>query len=283
MRLVRWGDTGAEKPGMIDADGALRDLSAQIDDVHGHTLQPDVLAKLQSLNPDALPLVEGSPRLGACVGNVGKFICIGLNYHDHARETGNPVPEHPIVFMKATSAINGPFDDVVIPRGSTHTDWEIELGVVIGKKAKYVDIDTALDHVAGYCVINDVSERYYQTKLTGQWTKGKSCDTFGPMGPWLVTADEIANPQDLAMTMDINGQRMQSGHTGDMIFSVAEIIAHLSGLMSLHPGDVIATGTPAGVGSGKKPKPVFLRPGDEMSGGIEGLGQQSQTVVADLA
>jgi 2-keto-4-pentenoate hydratase/2-oxohepta-3-ene-1,7-dioic acid hydratase in catechol pathway len=283
MRLVRYGDAGLEKPGMIDADGALRDLSAQIDDVHGHTLQPDVLAKLQSLNPDALPLVEGSPRLGACVGNVGKFICIGLNYHDHARETGNPVPEHPIVFMKATSAINGPFDDVVIPRGSTHTDWEIELGVVIGKKAKYVDIDTALDHVAGYCVINDVSERYYQTKLTGQWTKGKSCDTFGPMGPWLVTADEIANPQDLAMTMDINGQRMQSGHTGDMIFSVAEIIAHLSGLMSLHPGDVIATGTPAGVGSGKKPKPVFLRPGDEMSGGIEGLGQQSQTVVADLA
>jgi len=283
MRLVRYGDAGLEKPGMIDADGALRDLSAQIDDVHGHTLQPDVLAKLQSLNPDALPLVEGSPRLGACVGNVGKFICIGLNYHDHARETGNPVPEHPIVFMKATSAINGPFDDVVIPRGSTHTDWEIELGVVIGKKAKYVDIDTALDHVAGYCAINDVSERYYQTKLTGQWTKGKSCDTFGPMGPWLVTADEIANPQDLAMTMDINGQRMQSGHTGDMIFSVAEIIAHLSGLMSLHPGDVIATGTPAGVGSGKKPKPVFLRPGDEMSGGIEGLGQQSQTVVADLA
>jgi len=283
MRLVRYGDAGLEKPGMIDADGALRDLSAQIDDVHGHTLHPDVLAKLQSLNPDALPLVEGSPRLGACVGNVGKFICIGLNYHDHARETGNPVPEHPIVFMKATSAINGPFDDVVIPRGSTHTDWEIELGVVIGKKAKYVDIDTALDHVAGYCVINDVSERYYQTKLTGQWTKGKSCDTFGPMGPWLVTADEIANPQDLAMTMDINGQRMQSGHTGDMIFSVAEIIAHLSGLMSLHPGDVIATGTPAGVGSGKKPKPVFLRPGDEMSGGIEGLGQQSQTVVADLA
>jgi len=283
MRLVRYGDAGLEKPGMIDADGALRDLSAQIDDVHGHTLQPDVLAKLQSLNPDALPLVEGGPRLGACVGNVGKFICIGLNYHDHARETGNPVPEHPIVFMKATSAINGPFDDVVIPRGSTHTDWEIELGVVIGKKAKYVDIDTALDHVAGYCVINDVSERYYQTKLTGQWTKGKSCDTFGPMGPWLVTADEIANPQDLAMTMDINGQRMQSGHTGDMIFSVAEIIAHLSGLMSLHPGDVIATGTPAGVGSGKKPKPVFLRPGDEMSGGIEGLGQQSQTVVADLA
>jgi len=282
MRLVRYGDAGLEKPGMIDADGAIRDLSAQIDDVHGHTLQPDVLAKLQSLNPDALPLVEGSPRLGACVGNVGKFICIGLNYHDHARETGNPVPEHPIVFMKATSAINGPFDDVVIPRGSTHTDWEIELGVVIGKKAKYVDVDTALDHVAGYCVINDVSERYYQTKLTGQWTKGKSCDTFGPMGPWLVTADEIANPQDLAMTMDINGQRMQSGHTGDMIFSVAEIIAHLSGLMSLHPGDVIATGTPAGVGSGKKPKPVFLRPGDEMSGGIEGLGQQSQNVVADL-
>ena len=283
MRLVRWGDAGAEKPGMIDADGALRDLSAQIDDVNGHTLAPDVLARLQSLDPDALPLVEGSPRLGACVGNVGKFICIGLNYHDHARETGNPVPEHPIVFMKATSAINGPFDDVVIPRGSTHTDWEIELGVVIGKKAKYVDVDTALDHVAGYCVINDVSERYYQTKLTGQWTKGKSCDTFGPMGPWLVTTDEIADPQNLAMTMDVNGQRMQSGHTGDMIFPVAEIIAHLSGLMSLHPGDVIATGTPAGVGSGKKPKPVFLRPGDEMSGGIEGLGLQRQAVVADLA
>jgi 2-keto-4-pentenoate hydratase/2-oxohepta-3-ene-1,7-dioic acid hydratase in catechol pathway len=268
---------------LFHADGALRDLSAQIDDVNGHTLAPDVLARLQSLDPDALPLVEGSPRLGACVGNVGKLICIGLNYHDHARETGNPVPEHPIVFMKATSAINGPFDDVVIPRGSTHTDWEIELGVVIGKKAKYVDVDTALDHVAGYCVINDVSERYYQTKLTGQWTKGKSCDTFGPMGPWLVTADEIADPQNLAMTMDVNGQRMQSGHTGDMIFPVAEIIAHLSGLMSLHPGDVIATGTPAGVGSGKKPKPVFLRPGDEMSGGIEGLGLQRQAVVPDLA
>jgi 2-keto-4-pentenoate hydratase/2-oxohepta-3-ene-1,7-dioic acid hydratase in catechol pathway len=212
---------------------------------------------------------------------VGKLICIGLNFHEHAKETGNPVPKHPIVFMKATSAINGPFDDVVLPRGSQHSDWEIELGVVIGERAKYVDGADALTHVAGYCVVNDVSERFYQTKLTGQWTKGKSCDTFGPLGPWLVTADEIADPQNLAMTMDVNGERMQTGNTNDMIFSVREIIAHLSGLMTLYPGDVIATGTPAGVGSGKKPEAIFLRAGDRMAGSVEGLGKQEQVVVSD--
>ena len=226
-------------------------------------------------------MVKGAPRLGPCVGSVGKLICIGLNFHEHAKETGNPVPEHPIVFMKATSAINGPFDNVVLPRGSQHTDWEIELGVVIGETAKYVDAKDALSHVAGYCVVNDVSERFYQTKLTGQWTKGKSCDTFGPIGPWLVTADEIADPQNLAMTMDVNGERMQTGNTSDMIFTVREIIAHLSSLMTLHPGDVIATGTPPGVGSGKKPEPIFLRAGDRMAGSVEGLGRQEQTVVSD--
>ena len=281
MKLVRYGDAGAEKPGLIDASGVLRDLSGHLSDIDGKALGRAALERLRELAPDSLPAITGSPRLGACVGSVGKLICIGLNFHEHAKETGNPVPEHPIVFMKATSAINGPFDNVVLPRGSQHTDWEIELGVVIGETAKYVDAKDALSHVAGYCVVNDVSERFYQTKLTGQWTKGKSCDTFGPIGPWLVTADEIADPQNLAMTMDVNGERMQTGNTSDMIFTVREIIAHLSSLMTLHPGDVIATGTPPGVGSGKKPEAIFLRAGDRMAGSVEGLGRQEQTVVSD--
>lgn len=281
MKLVRYGDAGAEKPGLIDASGVLRDLSAHLSDIDGKALGRAALERLRELAPDSLPAITGSPRLGACVGSVGKLICIGLNFHEHAKETGNPVPDHPIVFMKATSAINGPFDNVVLPRGSQHTDWEIELGVVIGETAKYVDAKDALSHVAGYCVVNDVSERFYQTKLTGQWTKGKSCDTFGPIGPWLVTADEIADPQNLAMMMDVNGERMQTGNTSDMIFTVREIIAHLSSLMTLHPGDVIATGTPPGVGSGKKPEAIFLRAGDRMAGSVEGLGRQEQTVVSD--
>ncbi|MDB2324339.1 fumarylacetoacetate hydrolase family protein [Alphaproteobacteria bacterium] len=283
MKLVRFGEKGTERPGLIDADGGLRDLGAHIDDVDGHALAPDMLDRLRGIDLADLPLVSGQPRLGACVGAVGKIVCIGLNYHEHAKETGNPVPEHPIVFMKATSAINGPFDDVVIPRESQHTDWEIELGVVIGRTAKYVSPEDALDYVAGYCVVNDVSERFYQTKLTGQWTKGKSCDSFAPLGPWLVTADEIADPQNLDMSLDVNGQNMQSGNTSDMIFPVREIIAHLSSLMSLHPGDIIATGTPPGVGSGKKPKAIFLKAGDAMTGKIAGLGTQQQKLVADTA
>ncbi len=281
MKFVRYGEANAEKPGLIDPEGMLRDLSEHICDIDGKILGRANLGQLGELIPENLPVVKGSPRFGACVGSVGKFICIGLNFHEHAKETGNPVPEHPIVFMKATSAINGPFDDVVLPRGSKHTDWEIELGVVIGETAKYVDATDALSHVAGYCVVNDVSERFYQTKLNGQWTKGKSCDTFGPIGPWLVTADEIPDPQNLVMTMDVNGERMQTGNTSDMIFTVREIIAHLSSLMTLHPGDVIATGTPPGVGSGKKPEAIFLRAGDRMAGSVEGLGRQEQTVVSD--
>ena len=281
MKLIRYGEANAEKPGLIDASGNLRDLSDHIPDVDGRMLSRTRLDDLGRLTEETLPVVKGAQRLGPCVGSVGKLICIGLNFHEHAKETGNPVPEHPIVFMKATSAINGPFDNVVLPRGSQHTDWEIELGVVIGETAKYVDAKDALSHVAGYCVVNDVSERFYQTKLTGQWTKGKSCDTFGPIGPWLVTADEIADPQNLAMTMDVNGERMQTGNTSDMIFTVREIIAHLSSLMTLHPGDVIATGTPPGVGSGKKPEAIFLRAGDRMAGSVEGLGRQEQTVVSD--
>jgi 2-keto-4-pentenoate hydratase/2-oxohepta-3-ene-1,7-dioic acid hydratase in catechol pathway len=281
MKLVRYGEVNAEKPGLIDSGGTLRDLSDYISDIDGSVLGIATLDRLSELTPENLPVVKGAQRLGACVGSVGKLICIGLNFHEHAKETGNPVPKHPIVFMKATSAINGPFDDVVLPRGSQHSDWEIELGVVIGERAKYADAADALTHVAGYCVVNDVSERFYQTKLTGQWTKGKSCDTFGPLGPWLVTADEIADPQNLAMTMDVNGERMQTGNTNDMIFSVREIIAHLSGLMTLYPGDVIATGTPAGVGSGKKPEAIFLRAGDRMAGSVEGLGKQEQVVVSD--
>ncbi|MEK9911085.1 MAG: fumarylacetoacetate hydrolase family protein, partial [Candidatus Puniceispirillum sp.] len=250
MRLVRYGDVGHEKPGLIDSDDVLRDLSGIVPDISGVMLDDASLAEINALEAASLPAVSGSPRLGACVANVGKFICIGLNFHDHARETGLPIPEHPIVFMKATSSINGPDDVVVMPRGSTQSDWEVELAAVIGTPAKYVTPETALDHVAGYCIVNDVSERHMQMNLTGQWTKGKSCDTFGPVGPWLVTRDDIPDPQALGMRVMVNDTVMQDGSSADMIFSVAEIIAHLSELMTLYPGDIIATGTPAGVGMG---------------------------------
>jgi len=281
MKLVRYGAFGAEKPGMLDNDGTLRDLSAHVSDINGYMLSDASITKLRDIDPANLPEVSGNPRIGACVGNIGKFLCIGLNYSDHAAETGADIPQHPILFFKANSAVVGPNDDVVMPRGSTHTDWEVELGVVIGTKAKYVSKENALDHVAGYCVINDVSERHFQTQLTGQWTKGKSCDTFGPTGPWLVTRDEVGDVQNLAMSLDVNGKRMQTGNTSTMIFTVAEIIEHLSGLMTLHPGDVITTGTPPGVAMGMKPTPVYLKKGDVMSLTIEGLGTQTQNVDED--
>ena len=280
MKLVRYGAKGAEKPGMMDGD-TLRDLSAHIDDITGDTLSDAKLAELRAIDPATLPEVTGNPRLGVCVGDFGKFLCIGLNYSDHAAETGAAIPKHPILFLKANSAIVGANDDVVMPRGSEKTDWEVELGVVMGKEAKYVSKDNALDYVAGYCIVNDVSERHFQNHLTGQWTKGKSCDTFGPTGPYLVTRDEVPDPQNLTMSLDVNGQRMQTGNTSTMIFTVAEIIEHLSQLFTLHPGDVITTGTPPGVGIGIKPEPVFLKPGDVMELEIEGLGKQTQKVRQD--
>ncbi|MEP2029166.1 MAG: fumarylacetoacetate hydrolase family protein [Paracoccaceae bacterium] len=281
MKLVRYGQVGAEKPGMIDANGLLRDLSDHVEDISGPSLSDASLDKLRALDPATLSVVEGSPRIGACVGDIGKFLCIGLNYTDHAIETGNPFPDHPVLFFKANSAVVGPYDDVSMPRGSTSTDWEVELGVVIGTSAKYVSKENALDHVAGYCVINDVSERHFQNNLSGNWTKGKSCDTFGPTGPWLVTRDEVGDPQDLSMSLDVNGARRQTGNTKTMIFTVAEIIEHLSGLMTLHPGDVISTGTPPGVGMGMKPSPVYLKKGDVLELTIQGLGEQRQNVVED--
>lgn len=281
MKLLRYGPIGAEKPGLLDNAGLLHDLSAHVDDITGNTLDDATLARLRALDPADLPLVEGEQRIGACVGNIGKFLCIGLNYSDHAAETGAEIPKHPILFFKANSAIVGPYDDVVMPRGSEQTDWEVELGVVIGKEAKYVSKENALEYVAGYCIVNDVSERHYQANLTGQWTKGKSCDTFGPTGPWLVTRDEVGDPQNLAMNCDVNGKRMQTGNTKTMIFTVAEIIEHLSQLFTLHPGDVITTGTPPGVGLGIKPEPIFLKKGDVMDLTIEGLGHQRQKVDQD--
>jgi len=282
MKLLRFGPVGQEKPGMLDADGNIRDLSAHVADINGDILSDAELEKLRAIDPANLPLVEGEVRYGACVADFSKFLCIGLNYSDHAAELGLPLPEHPILFLKANSAIVGPNDDVIIPRGSTMTDWEVELGVVIGKPCKYVSEDDAMDYVAGYCLCNDVSERYFQKQLTGQWTKGKSCDTFGPTGPWLVTKDEIADPMNLAMTCDVNGQRMQDGNTATMIFNVREIISHLSQMMTLNPGDVISTGTPPGVGEGQKPDPIYLKPGDVMTLEIEGLGTQTQMAVADV-
>ena len=280
MKLVRYGEPGSERPGLIDADGAVRDLSAHVGDIAGAALSPDWLAKLANLDPRSLPLVPGSPRFGPCVAGVGKFICIGLNYSDHAAETGAKVPPEPIIFMKATSAIVGPDDDIVIPRGSEKTDWEVELGFVIGKTAKYVSEADALDHVAGYCIVNDVSERAFQTERSGQWTKGKSCDTFGPIGPWLVTRDEVADPQDLKMWLSVNGEKVQDGSTKTMVYGVAFLVSYLSQFMSLHPGDIVTTGTPPGVGMGMKP-PRYLRAGDVVELGIEGLGRQRQTVRAD--
>lgn len=281
MKLLRYGELGAEKPGILDDDGNIRDLSGHIDDVSGAFIDDATLDRLRALDPASLPVVEGNPRLGPCVANIGKFMCIGLNYSDHAAETGAKIPDHPILFMKATSAVVGPNDTVSIPRGSEKSDWEVELGVVIGKKAKYVSEADALGYVAGYCVINDVSERHFQAHISGQWTKGKSCDTFGPTGPWLVTRDEIPDPQNLGMWLDVSGERRQTGSTKTMIFTVAQCIEHLSGLMTLHPGDVISTGTPPGVGLGMKPEPVFLKVGDVMELGIDGLGTQRQDVVMD--
>ena len=279
MKLLRYGNVGDERPAIVDAEGKLRDLSRVVGDIAGVALAPESLEKLRKINPKDLPLVAGSPRTGACVGGVGKFICIGLNYSDHAAESGMAVPAEPVVFMKATSAICGPYDDVMIPRGSEKTDWEVELGVVIGKEARYVTEGEALSHVAGYCVVNDVSERAFQLEGTGQWVKGKSADTFGPIGPWLVTADEVPDPQALHLWLEVDEHRYQNGSTATMVFGVAHLVSYLSRFMSLQPGDMISTGTPPGVGLGQKP-PVYLRPGNVMRLGIEGLGEQRQTVVA---
>ena len=281
MKFLRYGETGQEKPGLLDADGNIRDLSAHVSDLSGAVLSPEALAKLGSLDVNALPKVEGNPRLGPCVAGTGKFICIGLNYSDHAAETGATVPPEPIIFMKATSAIVGPNDDLLIPRGSEKTDWEVELGIVIGKTAKYVSEEDALDYVAGYCTLHDVSERAFQIERAGQWTKGKSCDTFGPTGPWLVTKDEVADPQNLKMWLTVNGETMQDGSTKTMVYGVRHLVSYLSQFMSLQPGDIISTGTPPGVGMGMKP-PRYLKAGDVVELGIEGLGSQKQNVRADV-
>ncbi len=280
MKLLRYGAPGAEKPGMLDATGTIRDLSGVVADIAGDVLTPAGLARLAAIDPATLPAVSADVRHGPCVGQVGKFMCIGLNYSDHAAETGMPLPKEPILFMKANSAICGPNDQILIPRGSEKTDWEVELGVVIGAKAKYVTEAEALNHVAGYCVINDYSERAFQAERGGQWTKGKSCDTFGPIGPWLVTADEVADPQQLGMWLTVNGVTRQDGSTRTMVFGVAQLVSYLSQFMTLEPGDVISTGTPPGVGLGMKP-PVYLKPGDVVELGIDGLGRQRQVLRAD--
>ncbi len=278
MKLLRHGEPGRERPGLVDETGQLRDLSGVVRDIGGDTLLPQNLERLRALDPKTLPPVEGTPRIGPCVGGVGKFVCVGLNYSDHAAESGLPVPSEPVLFMKATSAICGPNDDVEIPRGSEKTDWEVELGIVIGKPAKYVSEADALSHVAGYCVVNDVSERAFQIERGGQWDKGKGCDTFGPIGPWLVTADEVPDPQGLHMWLEVDGHRYQNGSTRTMVFGVAHLVHYISQFMSLQPGDVISTGTPPGVGLGQKP-PVYLRAGQTMRLGIQGLGEQTQTTV----
>jgi 2-keto-4-pentenoate hydratase/2-oxohepta-3-ene-1,7-dioic acid hydratase in catechol pathway len=282
MKLLRYGQPGQEKPALLDKSGQLRDLSAILPDLAGHHLNPHSLERIAALNPNTLPAVPGQHRLGPCVSHSGKFICIGLNYSDHAAETGNPAPAEPVVFMKATSAIMGPNDNVVIPLHSKKTDWEVELGVVIGSQAKYTSETNALQHVAGYCVINDLSERAFQLESTGQWTKGKSADTFGPIGPWLVTKDEVPDPQNLSMWLKVNGHQYQNGNSKTMIFTVAHIVSYLSRFMSLHAGDIISTGTPPGVGMGQKPQ-VFLKPGDKIQLGIQGLGEQNQDVIANPA
>ncbi|MBH2724984.1 fumarylacetoacetate hydrolase family protein [Serratia marcescens] len=279
MKLLRYGEPGQERPGMLDEQGRLRDLSQHIADVGGAALSPASLAKLRALDSATLPLVEGQPRLGACVGGIGKFICIGLNYADHAAETGAAIPEEPVVFNKWTSAVVGPYDRVEIPRGSQKTDWEVELGVVIGLGGRYISEADAMRHVAGYCVINDVSEREYQIERGGTWDKGKGCDTFGPIGPWLVTADEIADPHSLNLWLEVDGKRYQDGNTSTMIFRIPQIVSYLSRFMSLQPGDVISTGTPPGVGMGQKPQPIYLRAGQTMRLGIEGLGEQRQQTI----
>lgn len=278
MKLLRYGPRGLERPGMLDADGRLRDLSAKVTDIAGDVLTPEGLQRLRALDPATLPLVEGAPRIGACVGRIGKFVCIGLNYTDHAAETGATPPAEPVVFGKWTSAVCGPDDDIEIPRGSLKTDWEVELGVVIGKAGRYIDEADALSHVAGYCVVNDVSERAFQLEGTGTWDKGKGCDSFGPIGPWLVTADEVPDPQNLRLWLEVDDHRYQDGNTKTMIFGVAHLVSYLSRFMSLQPGDVISTGTPPGVGLGQKP-PVYLRAGQHIRLGIDGLGEQNQRTV----
>ena len=281
MKLVRYGPPGKEKPGLIDADGKLRDLSRKVKDIGADTLAPASLKELARLDVKRLPLVKGKPRYGACVAGVGKFVAIGLNYADHAKESGLPIPEHPVVFFKSETCIGGPNDAIMMPKDSTCTDWEVELGVVIGKTARYVEKKDALKHVAGYCLINDVSEREYQMKRSAsQWSKGKGCDSYGPIGPWLVTTDEIKDPQNLDMWLDVNGVRRQTGNTRTMVFSVADLIADVSRYMTLMPGDVITTGTPPGVGMGMKPEPQYLKAGDVVTLSIAGLGQQKQKVVA---
>jgi 2-keto-4-pentenoate hydratase/2-oxohepta-3-ene-1,7-dioic acid hydratase in catechol pathway len=280
LKLVRFGSAGAEHPGLLNADGSIADLSGVIPDFAGAALSPDSLAKLRALDVSKLPKIDSGTRLGACVGGVGKFIAIGLNYADHAAETGAKIPSEPIVFMKATSCIVGPYDTVLKPRGSTKMDWEVELGVVIGSVARYVSEADAPKHIAGYCVINDLSERAFQLERGGQWDKGKGCDTFGPLGPWLVTSDEVGDPANLSMWLDVNGTRRQNGSTRTMIFKPAFLVSYLSQFMSLHPGDVITTGTPPGVGMGIKPDPIFLNVGDVIELGIEKLGSQRQVVAA---
>ncbi len=279
MKLLRHGPEGAEKPGLLDANGTIRDLSGHIDDIAGATLGDAELDRVRAIDPTSLPAVDAGTRIGPCVGQVGKFICIGLNYADHAAEAGMDLPAEPVIFFKATSAIAGPNDDIEIPRGSEKSDWEVELGVVIGKETKYISEADALNHVAGYCVVNDLSERDFQLHRSGQWVKGKSADTFGPIGPWLVTRDEVPDPQNLPMYLEVNGHRYQDGSTRTMHFGVATVIAHLSQFMSLQPGDIVSTGTPPGVGMGQTP-PIYLKPGDRLEAGIVGLGVQRQVTVA---
>ena len=280
MKLVRFGAEGDEKPGLIDEHGNLRDLSAYVDDISGQTLSEAELLKLSKINPNLLPIIDNSTRLGPCVSGVGKFICIGLNYADHAEEAGMEVPPEPVIFMKATSAICGPTDPILLPRGSVKTDWEVELAIVIGKKAKYVELGDAMSYVAGYAASNDISERTYQLEGSGHWTKGKSCDSFGPLGPYLVTKDEIPDPQNLSMWLSVNGQKMQDGSTSTMVYGVAFLIHYISQFMSLMPGDIISTGTPPGVGLGMTP-PAYLKPGDIVTLGVEGLGEHNQTVIPE--
>jgi ureidoglycolate lyase len=283
MKLLRVGAKGAEKPAILAEDGTYRDLSSVVPDLAGAALTPDGMAKIRAVDPTSLPVLDGKSRIGACVAGVGKFICIGLNYADHAAETGAPIPKEPILFMKATSAIIGPNDDVILPKNTLKPDWEVELGVIIGKEARYIDEKDALSHVAGYCVVNDLSERHFQTERGGQWTKGKSADTFGPIGPWLVTTDEVPDPQNLKMWLEVDGHRYQNGSTKTMIFGVAHVVAYISQFMSLQPGDVISTGTPPGVGMGIKPAPIWLQPNQTMRLGIEGLGEQQQRTKAYAA
>lgn len=279
MKLLRYGEKGSEKPGLLDANHQIRDLSGHVSDIAGNVLSPESLTMLAAIDPSSLPIVTGQPRIGACVGHVGKFVCIGLNYADHAAESNMEVPKEPVIFNKWTSAICGPNDNIEIPRGSTKTDWEVELGVVIGKGGRYIDEANAMDHVAGYCVINDVSEREWQLERGGTWDKGKGFDTFGPLGPWLVTRDEITDPHALDLWLEVDGHRYQQGNTRTLIFTVPQVIAYLSRCMSLQPGDVISTGTPPGVGLGIKPQPVFLRAGQTIRLGIDGLGEQRQLTV----